>query len=215
MDDRFFRAFFPPEVRILGYRLRPFCAGHLLLLSAVGSPLIAQGEGKPPATPGDLLLALRICEQRHPYETVLRPRLRDVWRRIRVERNRKLYAAAMAGFARYVEMHTAQPVVRRRSPNGKLGKPLTAPGCLALVTGLMIRGIPEAEAWEMSLGRAAWIDAAMSEREGADIVIGGAYDDVPLPPEMSEEEAVAEARRVMPAAVFKMWLRARQKLQNR
>lgn len=210
MDDRFFRAFFAPaEATICGYRLKPFCAGHVLVLTALGSPLV-RGEDEP-FRPCDLLIALRVCEHGWPFQPEMRPRLRDVWRRWRLERDQERFVAAARAFLRWQGEHSSLPQFwKDATPGKKPGKPITAPSMLTLVVSLVSRGIPERDAWEMSLGRAMWLSAAMAEREGAEVKFAYEHElRVPMF-EMSEDEIVERARQDLSPEDFRTWITARR-----
>ncbi len=59
----YFKAAVPTPCRVLGVALRPFCAGHIVLLHRIGSPFITGGS----VTRGDVMDAVFICA--HDYKS--------------------------------------------------------------------------------------------------------------------------------------------------
>lgn len=164
MDDNFYSAFFPGSIKILGYQMRSFCLAHRLVLMAIKSPLLAQDD---PITPADLLIALKVCSSKADLieqggidltETFL-DRIKRYW----LEAKRERFQSYALLFLQYVQAHTIKPKFWRDATNQP--EPLTAPEVLSLVASLVSCGIPERDAWQMSEGRAAWLEAAIVERQ--------------------------------------------------
>jgi len=58
-SEVFYSAWFAPRLKLLGHDCAPFCLGHRIILGALRSPFITGGD----ASPGDVLLFLRVCSR--------------------------------------------------------------------------------------------------------------------------------------------------------
>lgn len=180
MDDRFFQAWYPANVRIFGRRLKPFCLAHWLHLAALRSPLLASDE---PVSVGDLLTAVRICSRQRMTLRFGRPGMMDRIRAGFSRRNPLYFQQQAALFVKYLEAGSQGPKFWEKSevviPKERL------PWILAIATNLLhSTSLSEEEVWFMPLGKALWYHAAIAVREGANLDILS-----------TEEEALLEALR--------------------
>lgn len=155
--DRFHEAFLhQPSHTVLGFRLRPFCLWHCLLLEVAGNPVLARGAAADfPA----LEQAAWICSHGYgPLGEVPRRGFRGFARRYRYLTQLDLERAAMRA---YLDDYFSAP----RLWSGK-GQPVKTPWQLYRVAQLVRWGNWTAEqAWLMPIGEAVWYAAALSEVE--------------------------------------------------
>ena len=179
MDEGFLTACFPRSVKVCGEKLSVFSPYHFLMLQAVGSPFVGfSGQ----IAPSDLLVAARICTHRFGEAINLRPRLGDVWRRIRLSRSRTKLKAECEKMAAFMGDHMTGPKFWEITSGGQKTRQLTAPDIQILICDLMMRAhMSEDQAWNMSFARAKWISATISELDGSDRKF--AYDDELKDPE--------------------------------
>lgn len=166
MDDRFFTAFFPGEAVICGRRLCNFSAYHYTLLKSINSPFLEPGRE---IAPGDLIVASKALASNFGPTPDMRPLLRDVWWRIKLSRDPVMFRRQCKALALLIESHTSYPkfwdVVHGKNDT----RELTAPDIMLVVAALMHKShVPEADAWNMSLGRAQWLNAVVAEIEGSE-----------------------------------------------
>jgi len=177
MDPVFLQAALisPPE--IFGRRLRPFSAGHVLVLSALESPYVSGTEGAA-VTFEDLVRALYVCS--HTFEEnrercSMVPGGLDPERSERVSREciEWIQAAAPTPEETAAAFETFEAYLREyrlRAEHGDVcGRKinhwrLLVPGPYAIVIGIVratYGAVSLAEAWDMPLGLAfAYIDTA-------------------------------------------------------
>jgi hypothetical protein len=215
MDDRFFRAWINRrDWRVCGLRMQPLCLGHLVNLHAVKSPLLPEADDIDLViTPGDLLLAARICAESWPFPGTVRPRLRDVIWRWRMERNPRLFRHHLRLFTSYFRDHTSFPEFWRSEETG--GRSLSAPEALGKAAYLISHtSISEERAWSMPLARVDYTMAAVIERETGGVRFWHEDDeeDPTVQPDdtLSEEQILAMAREQLPADAFAAFAAARK-----
>jgi len=166
VDDRFFTAYFPGCARVCGRVLIDFSPYHYLLLKAVNSPFLdANGVN----TPADLLAAVAACRNKFGQPVKIKPTFRDALWKWRMMRNPKLFRKEAITFSKWMAAHTSGPRFWQVITGGPKTRDLTGPDILTLIVPLMIKtGMSEADAWNMSLGRAQWMNAEIQEIEGSD-----------------------------------------------
>lgn len=72
-------------------------------------------------------------------------------------------------FAAWMASHSSGPRFWTVVSGGQKTRDLTGPDILTLIVPLMMKtSITEEQAWNMSLGRAQWITAEISELEGSE-----------------------------------------------
>lgn len=165
MDDRFFTAYFPGHARVCGRVLNDFSPFHYLLLKAIESPFSdADGVNKP----ADLLAAIAACRNRFGDPVKLKPTLRDLVWRLRMDRNEKLFRREVVKFSLWMTSHSSGPRFWEITSGGPTMRELTGPDILTLVVPVIMKtGMGEKEIWNMSLGRLQWLSAEISEIEGS------------------------------------------------
>lgn len=166
MDDSFFTSYFPGEATVCGRRLKAFTPYHYLILRAINSPLVdPEGINRP----ADLLAAAAACRNIFGKPVKLKPSLRDVFWRIRMDRSKELFKREAVKFARWMAEHSSGPRFWQIVSGGASTRELTGPEILTLVVPLIMKtSLTETEVWNMSLGRAQWINAEIQELEGSD-----------------------------------------------
>ena len=166
MDDRFFTAYFPGDATVCGRKLQSFTAFHYLLLKAVGSPFLS-ADGV--IDSADLLVAIKVCRNSFGQPVNLKPSLRDAVWKLRMTGNPALFRRECRKFASWMAMHSSGPRFWDVVSGGQKSRDLTGPDILTLITPMMMKTtLTESEAWNMSLGRAQWINAEICEMEGSE-----------------------------------------------
>lgn len=172
LSERFARACVPPRTLVFGFRLQPLTVGHIVLLTAIGSPWGWRGsaeiETDEAPTIGELLLVVWI---------IARP-WREAEREINGLRMRwqlRIKARAARWFPRH--LNKAIFVLNRyftsawRSPEfwedkSKAGAKSALPGLLALLLALVKHyHLTPSEVWDMQLSQALWMMAVLAEHE--------------------------------------------------
>lgn len=166
MDDRFFTAYFPGEATICGRSLVAFTPFHYLLLKAIESPFLqADGINRP----ADLLAAIAVCHNRFGKPVKLKPSLRDIIWKWRMDNNAALFRREAVKFSAWMSAHSSGPRFWEVISGGGKTRDLTGPDILTLIVPLMMKAhLSESEAWNMSLGRAQWLSAEIQEIEGSE-----------------------------------------------
>lgn len=186
--ERFFGAWIAPELRLLGYRLRPYCLGAALLLEAIESPYAHLGEPVE-LTPADLVIALEVCSQaRWPFQRVrIRP---GVWTRFKawyMNVSPSSFAQANALFIRWIMECSAGPEFWE--DENRAGGGLTAPALLSRACSLLrSTTLTEERVWSMPAGLVKWYHGAVAEQEGAGtrFAYEADADEANNPPDLSE-----------------------------
>lgn len=166
MDDRFFTAYFPGCCRVCGRALTDFTAFHYLILKAIDSPFLnPDGQNRP----SDLLAAVAACRNTFGKEVRIKPTFKDLIWRLRMTRNPALFHREALKFSRWLTAHSSGPRFWEIVSGGPKTRDLTGPDVLTLIIPLIMKAnIPESDAWNMSLGRAQWMNAEIQEIEGSD-----------------------------------------------
>jgi hypothetical protein len=157
---------------LLGLRLRPFCAAHVVFLESVKSPLVSQAKGAS-ANIGDFLLAAKVCaakpELYHGTWQINPDKIRftffDNFRASSLISRRKLDRAIEAWTAYRNDYLTAP---ERMDAVGHSPAPLSAPGVIATVSA-SLDYLPEERAWSMPLGLLTTYAECRAEIKGAKI----------------------------------------------
>jgi len=103
-------------------------------------------------------------------------------------RNPALFHREALKFSRWLTAHSSGPRFWEIIAGGPKTRDLTGPDVLTLIIPLIMKAnIPEADAWNMSLGRAQWMNAEIQEIEGSDRRF--LFDDDLNEPEGEEDHA--------------------------
>ena len=164
MDDRFYNAFFEGDHKVLGVTLKPFSLWHQCILEAIDSPLV---NGKK-VMPEDVLLAIEVFKISYPNQPRFNLSPSRVIRLLRSRVNKKYTEKLVDRVSTFIKANTSLPRFRA-SESQNMGGGLTAPPVMQTVVSLIKYGWSEQEAWNMSVGRARWYEAAMMERESSSI----------------------------------------------
>ena len=162
----------------------------------------------------DLLLFVKILQTQWPNRADnLRPGFKDIWHAIRMK-NRKVFMKNVAVVKSWMGVQLATPRLWQDDKNLSIGKTLSSPPMLAIVTTLISKfNITRHEAWNMRLGEARWYDTCKAEMGGLGVKV--AYDNeeefVSELKGKSESEIVAIAKKHMSKGSFVDWQIARRK----
>lgn len=178
------------EHRVLGRRLRPFCAYYQFWLQVVQSPLVC-GQ---PATLGDLEIAVRICTSEYgEVERRIRPlgwfgRLAWWWRFFRAFLTGR---DEFAAFVAYVQDWYALPKTRFQSE----GAYEQFPSTLSLVCSLIKHtGWSPRRAWMLPLGQLHWYLQGFLRMEGVETGLITPHDEEFIAGIMRERAAKAAGK---------------------
>lgn len=216
--EAFHQALFPPETKVLGYRLGTLSLWHLAALQALRSPFLAHDADRTIRF-GDLHLAVRVCAHPPGSALRLRPRWRDLAARLLHGRNAARFERAATIFIGWLLLHQHRPELWQAAGEAAAAqRAISAPHILSQVAALIALGIPHGEAWAMSPGYAAWLIAAAAERTCASVRFfteedQAFADKLAAAPVPAEDEVIQLARDNLPAAEFERWLAARQAAQ--
>ena len=170
MQDGFAEAFLHAPHRILGIRLRPFCACHFLHLDAIKNPLVRNRHN---IDASQLLYALKVCNLKPAFDCgvwqikpeQIRFTFRDKFRLARLC-NKGLQAGIIKQWEAYQEDYLALP--NRMECSDYNPAPLSSPGVVASVTSAL-EFMPEERAWTMPLGTMYTYAEVRAELKGAKI----------------------------------------------
>lgn len=209
MDDRFFNGMLGAEVVVCGQRLGNLTPWHVLILHAIGSPLVGDSKTVGPA---DIQLFLKTITSRYPDTPSYRPRLRDVRWRLKLGRE-KTFLREAATLKRWLEVQMSVPQlyeVTHSTSSVKRG--LTSPSIFALVVAIASKlSEPLDKVWNMRLAEARWLDTTLAELNGAELTISYEGEQVPdILNEMTEKEIRAQAKLNLPVGIYRAWLKARE-----
>jgi hypothetical protein len=166
VDDRFFTAYFPGRARICGRVLVDFTPYHYLLLKAIDSPFLKDAGIN---RPSDLLAAISVCRKVFGRDVKLKPGFSDVIWKISMERSDALFRREAVKFSKWISAHSSGPKFWDVISGGGRTRELTGPDVLTLVVPLMTKAhMSECDVWNMSLGRAQWLNAEIQELEGSE-----------------------------------------------
>jgi hypothetical protein len=196
MDDRFYRAFLPPQTKVCGRRLRRFTLWHHFVLCAIQSPV---GLGGETLSVADLLAASKTCTLTFGGDASIRPRFRDIFWRWALTRWKWLFRREAKRLYDWIGLNCSGPIFWRE--HGRESTAPSGPQVFALVCSLMQRGgMSEAEAWNTSFGSAQWYDPQFAQLEGVPIhFLDEATLTTPFDPfAMTDEEAMATFSRDLP-----------------
>lgn len=207
MSAAWFTAAVPDApVTVLKLRLRPYCLGHEILLTRLGSPFVnAERETRNAESESDLraalLLAALVCSQtfedacKSLHSPFLGLFLR-FWRmRLRVatkatEGTKGSWSAELIRFVNYVRAGTWMPEVN--PPKAGTGRALKSPWPFRLAAILMRElGLSESDALNMPMARASAYYAAIGDLEGTVDLFGP--EDQALLDKVAELERAAAA----------------------
>lgn len=187
----------------MGYRLRPFCLGHVLILQAIDSPVLKE-EGEVSAS--DLIIALKACSSTWPFNPDLKLGLIDHLRKSMLRKSKVKLRDAVVAFELYVRSHTSRPRFWKVEASMN-SMDITSPSILSLAVSLSSIGSQE-EIWSMSLGKASWYDSVLLEKKGAKLRFfydSDIEDDLPDLDELSEDELFEMAIRDLGIEKAKVW----------
>lgn len=166
MDDRFFTAYFPGHARICGRDLTDYTPYHYLLLKAIDSPFLRM-DGI--IRPADLLAAVAACRNRFGLPVKIRPGWKDIFWKIRMTRNPKLFRKQAGRFSLWLESHSSSPRFWEIVSGGPKTRDFTGPQILTLIVPLFMKtSMSEEYVWNMSIGRVQWLNSVIQEIEGSD-----------------------------------------------
>jgi len=209
VDDSFYRAFLPAEHRVCGLKLKPYSSWHALILYAIKSSLV---EGQGNTTPSDLVIACRVCQTTWPKQPSLKMRLRD-WFRVKwMERYPSAFLREFESFALYLKDHTSRPQFWNVVEGGSF-REVTGPVVMWTLAGLITSStLQPKQAWNMSVGEAAWYDASIAERNGSHLrfLWDSDVENPPVQDNLSEDELYEQAVEHLGSEAADRWYKARK-----
>lgn len=165
VDSLFAEAWLSTNHVIYGLKLKPFSYWHRFLLQVGLSPILEEESDNPaPLTRSDLYKFCKVCTLSYP--NTLKLGLIDKVRLLLKGR------AKPSSLQDYIEDHNAFPEFWENSSDDKAsgGKSLNeAPDPLPSIVSLMALGYKENEAWDMPIGKGAWILATYAKQQGAEL----------------------------------------------
>lgn len=175
MDNRYLTAFLTPKKhRVAGVWLDTFCCRHMLVLEAIKSPLLGNGDTNP--TLDDLVRAIRICSTKSWQEAIEEPSFYQNLRFNYLHLSLDGLQGAFEEFKIYLSESMSIPKVWVKQ-DGEINQNSKETGggippSLALTVMLMTKfNFSEEEAWNMPYCRAIWYSIAFASQEGSDIKI--------------------------------------------
>jgi hypothetical protein len=170
MQDGFAEAFLHAPHRILGIRLRPFCACHFLHLDAVRNPLVREGAS---VKPWELVYAIKVCNQKPVFDCgvwqikpeKIRCSFLDKLRIVKLK-SKWYQSVIIKEWESYQEDYLALP--ERMECVDHNPAPLSSPGIVASVTATLDT-LSEERAWTMPLGTMYTYAEVRAEMKGAKI----------------------------------------------
>lgn len=210
MDDRFFNGVIGCEVKICGYKLTNLTPWHVVILTAIDSPVIKEVGH---VLPHDLLVFCKVVSCEYPNTPDLKPRLRDVFKYILTNR-KNTFKENTQRLKAWMDVQTCSPVIWDVSQaEGASTREIKSPAMLALVMNLISKaGTTLKETWNMRLSEARWCDLTLSEINGNPVRFAYENEEQPAAtlPDLSEKEIIAEAKKTLSQSSFKAWLKARK-----
>jgi hypothetical protein len=158
--------------RVMGARLRPFCAAHFAFLDAIDNPM-ASFEADRGVTPQDVLVAVKVCSIAPVFECgvwqipadQIRFTIADHFRCFRLA-SPALFAKAMREWEMYHIDYCSLPA-RMDTPDYS-PEPLSSPSVFAAVVSAM-KYLPEGRAWTMPINTLFTYGEIRAELSGSKI----------------------------------------------
>lgn len=202
MDDRFLHGLIGSPTKVCHYRLKAFTSWHLLLLSAVKSPII---ETDKDCTIDDLLVCLKVIQSQWPEVPELKPTLRDKWWAFRMKHG-MVARYEFDKFSEWLKVQLSFPEFWEKEGDDTSVDTSNMPTLLSLIAGIICNStISLQQAWNMRLAEARWYQAAIAQNNGAEFKIVDESQPMPELGEVDPDEAVKVARETLPPAVFEQW----------
>jgi len=166
-DEAFLQAALQRAPTVLGRQLRPFCAGHLLILEALDNPLVT-GDARSPEFLGQAVYICCRTFEEGRAALFAKSLLKDVhlWSQSLGQWD---YPEALITFEQYKEDFTRCPESLTRDNARSLG----APTAYSIVVGLVMTmkgAMTLSEAWNMGIGLATCYSMTAAELQGSNIL---------------------------------------------
>jgi hypothetical protein len=182
-DQRFYDAFLMPSATwVCGRKLKPFCIRHRIFLEGVGSAFFSEDQGKE-LTPGDLLLAIKICGD----EVIGHPTWADRWLSFRMWISPEYFRAGCRAFLWHIDSSRLYPKFWERNDRGG-GSSINLPWQMMVVGNLIKNGVSYQDAFNMPEAKAVWLSATFSILNGSKLEILST-DDEALIDQLAKVEA--------------------------
>jgi len=203
MDDRFFHGLIGSQTRVCHYNLDALTPWHLVLLSAIESPII---EPDKDCNVNDLLVCLKILQLQWPELPDLKSSTRDKWAAFRM----RLHREARKEFEKFTEWLKVQMSFpefwEKDGESNTTVDTSNMPSVLSLIAGIVCNSnITLQQAWNMRVSEAQWYQAAIAYNNGAEFKLVDKSEPMPELGEVDPNEAVEEAKRTMPPELFARW----------
>ncbi|MCM8526671.1 MAG: hypothetical protein NE327_09160 [Lentisphaeraceae bacterium] len=206
--ESFYRSLFYPQVRILGFKLQPFCLWHYSLLKAIENPFLT-GEGE--IKSHDLILALKICSLSSRDTVEIKLNFKEKFLAFLLARSLKLLTQYCQSFQFYLNEHHYGPEYWEQVDGNECKGFSHSPEELIYIVSLLKVGIPHEEAWLMPFGYMSWLNAAILESNGYERTFTDPLDDdFEDPPELTEEQLLEQAIKDLGEERARAWWKKRQ-----
>lgn len=179
--ESFYRAFLTPELKLLGKTLKPFCFGHQVVLKALESPFVF---GNRDIKSIDLIIALKVCSEPYPFQPKMKLTFKEKIQCFYLNKNPMALFSYCLSFQSFLNEHMHCPEYWQNSESS--GKTIYAPDEVFYIANLVKSGIDYKKAWEMSIGEATWVNAALFELSGNDSAYTDPIDDQLNPPDIND-----------------------------
>jgi len=163
VDTSFAEAWLSENHVIYGLKLKPFSYWHRFLLQ-VGDSSILEEDSDKAISREDIYKFCKVCTLSYP----------NIFKITWVDKIRLLVRGRTNPLAlqSYIEDHNQFPEFWENNSDDKAsgGKSLNdAPDPLPSIVSLMSLGYKESEAWDMPIGKGAWILATYAKQQGAEL----------------------------------------------
>lgn len=174
MDARYLKAttVLPPDVKVCGKRLLPFCLRHRVQLEAIDSPFL-NFENRS-FTARDVIYAIRVMSTFDKVHINAPITLREQFHIILLNSSRKRLARAVGRVLGVILESCSYPKVWSKK-NAKVKENI--PWTLACVANNVRNGCSLEEAWTMPEGEAVWMSISHGVYNGSDVQIISSDDD--------------------------------------
>lgn len=202
MDDRFFNGLIGSPAKVCHYELKALTPWHLLILSAINSPV---NDPEQDCTVDDLLVCLKVLQTEWPQVPEFKSTMLDKWWAFNM---RRLIVARQQfnKFSEWIKVQLSFPEFWESSKDDDVADTSNMPNILALITGIVCNSnITLYEAWNMRLSEARWYQVGIAHNNGAEFKIVDESQPMPELGEVKPEEAVEAARKTLPPEIFKKW----------
>jgi len=179
MDGRFLTAFVVPRKWKIGcYELRPYNLRHMLYLTALDSPFVANNPQPKDFTTENVMAFLRICSSGHPEDAFGSLSLREWWFQTRMQTDLAFFSSIIKYALNYMGECSQPPLTLSKDKNEPVKDKENVPFPLMMLVMMTSKlGMESEQAWKTPVGQAIWLITAFAIQEGSDTQIITTEDD--------------------------------------